>query len=72
MVLTRSNPRSRLQVSKPAQKDSGCKEQRAPKLASCLDLGTQDMPEIQHLCDFEVAKANLVDALQCLIQATLP
>lgn len=70
MVLAHSNPKSQSQVSKWAKKDSGCREQRAQKLNSCLDLGTQDMPEIQHLCDFEVAIANLVYVLHWLIQFT--
>lgn len=37
-----------------------CGEEGAPKLTSCLDLGSQDVQEIQHVCDFEVAKENLV------------
>lgn len=43
-------------------------EQHVPKLTSCLDLGTQDMPEIQHLWGFEVAKANLIYVFHCVIQ----
>lgn len=57
-------PKAKLRY--PNQPKSCCREQHDAKLRSCLDWVTQGVPEIQHLCDFEVAKANLIYALHWL------